>query len=164
MKAQVIELNDTQAAPYESGSMLLSPLNIDFKMAQFTAVHQLTHAASYSPRPWIQEGVAHFAQAVYRERESGREAALDFLACIGRRSPKQKKRWLTRDRTRARLLRSANSLDANSLTNTSIEEFYRSKAMYVWWMLRDMVGDDAIKQTWPPIVPTMTPRRPTCSI
>ena len=33
------------------------------------------------------------------------------------------------------------------MINTSIEEFYRSKAMYVWWMLRDMVADDAIKQT-----------------
>ena len=35
-----------------------------------------------------------------------------------------------------------------SLINTSIEEFYRSKAMYVWWMLRDMVGDAALKKRW----------------
>ncbi len=33
-----------------------------------------------------------------------------------------------------------------ALINTSIEEFYRSKAMYVWWMLRDMIGDDALKK------------------
>ena len=33
-----------------------------------------------------------------------------------------------------------------SLINTSIEEFYRSKAAYVWWMLRDMIGDEALKQ------------------
>ena len=28
-----------------------------------------------------------------------------------------------------------------SLVNTTSEELYRSKAMYVWWMLRDMVGE-----------------------
>ncbi len=26
------------------------------------------------------------------------------------------------------------------------EELYRSKAMYVWWMLRDMIGDSALKK------------------
>jgi aminopeptidase N len=30
--------------------------------------------------------------------------------------------------------------------NTTSEELYRSKAMYVWWMLRDMVGDAALKK------------------
>ncbi len=34
----------------------------------------------------------------------------------------------------------------NSLVNTSREELYRSKAMCVWWMLRDMVGDQALKK------------------
>jgi aminopeptidase N len=37
--------------------------------------------------------------------------------------------------------------DANrSLVNTTSEELYRSKAMYVWWMLRDMVGEAALKK------------------
>ena len=35
---------------------------------------------------------------------------------------------------------------SESLINTSTEEFYRSKAMYVWWMLRDMIGDAALKK------------------
>ena len=29
---------------------------------------------------------------------------------------------------------------------TTSEELYRSKAMCVWWMLRDMVGDAALKK------------------
>ena len=33
-----------------------------------------------------------------------------------------------------------------SLVNTTSEELYRSKAMCVWWMLRDMVGDAALKK------------------
>jgi aminopeptidase N len=30
--------------------------------------------------------------------------------------------------------------------STFDEAYYRSKAAYVWWMLRDMVGDEALKQ------------------
>ena len=33
-----------------------------------------------------------------------------------------------------------------SLVNTTSEELYRSKAMCVWWMLRDMVGEAALKK------------------
>jgi aminopeptidase N len=33
-----------------------------------------------------------------------------------------------------------------SLVNTADEELYRSKAMFVWWMLRDMVGDEALRK------------------
>ena len=33
-----------------------------------------------------------------------------------------------------------------SLVNTTNEELYRSKAMCVWWMLRDMVGDSASQE------------------
>jgi aminopeptidase N len=30
--------------------------------------------------------------------------------------------------------------------NTTSEELYRSKAMYIWWMLRDMIGESALKK------------------
>jgi aminopeptidase N len=33
-----------------------------------------------------------------------------------------------------------------SLLTTTDEELYRSKAMFVWWMLRDMVGESVLKQ------------------
>jgi aminopeptidase N len=35
---------------------------------------------------------------------------------------------------------------ANRWPSTFDETYYRSKAAYVWWMLRDMIGDDALKQ------------------
>src|SRR5260370_33066491 len=34
----------------------------------------------------------------------------------------------------------------HSLINTASEELYRGKAMCVWWMLRDMVGEPALKK------------------
>jgi hypothetical protein len=138
VRAQVVELSDPEAAPYESGSMLLTPLDIDSRLAQLTAVHELTHIAFFSPRPWIYEGLAHFAQALYQERGDGRQAALDFM---GRHLP------ALADAEKASAVDHNQNIGASeSLVNTSIEEFYRSKAMYVWWMLRDMIGDDALKK------------------
>ena len=138
VRAEVVELSDPEAAPYESGSMLLTPLNGDSKLAQLTAVHQLTHTAFFSPRPWIYEGLAHFAQAVYRERESGRQSALDFMG-LHRAALAQAEKALAGDQ-------GPKAGAGESLISTSIEDLYRSKALYVWWMLRDMVGEAALKK------------------
>ena len=56
----------------------------DTKLAGTNLVHELVHSALPSPRPWVYEGLAHFAEAVYREQQGGREAALDLLELIGR--------------------------------------------------------------------------------
>jgi hypothetical protein len=140
-KAQTADLPDPNAAPFESGSFLLTPLTgADSKRAGLAAAHQLTHAAFFSLRPWINEGLAHFAQALYLEHQSGRQSALNYIglhrsALSAAESEKQKQ---------AAPLRSEDEVN-RSLVNTSDEELYRSKAMCVWWMLRDMLGDAALK-------------------
>jgi len=141
-KAQTADLADPNAPPFESGSLLLTPLtSTDPKLAGLTAAHQLTHAAVFSPRPWIYEGLAHFAQAIYLEHLSGRQAAVDYMGL--HRSAlsvveKEKENLTTASRSEDETQR--------SLVNTVDEELYRSKAMCVWWMLRDMVGDPALKK------------------
>jgi hypothetical protein len=137
-RAEVVELSDPEAAPYESGSMLLTPLNGDSKLARLTAVHQLTHMSFSSPRPWIYEGLAHFAQAVYLEQESGRQATFDFMG-LHRTALAEAEKSLEQERGR-------NTGAGEPLVSTNIEDLYRSKAMYVWWMLRDMIGDVALKK------------------
>lgn len=137
-KAQTVDLQDPDAAPFESGSLLLTPLaSIDAQSSGLAATHQLTHAAFISFRPWIEEGLAHFTQALYVERGKGLQAVLDYMAAH-----------------RAALVQIENSTAVTegadqtkqSLVNTTNEELYRSKAMSVWWMLRDMVGDAALKK------------------
>ena len=72
-KAKTADLPDPKAAAFESGALLLTPLaSDDSKLAGLAAAHQLTHASFLSFRPWIEEGLAHFAQALYLEREKGR--------------------------------------------------------------------------------------------
>jgi len=133
----VADLADPHAAPFESGTLLLVSLaGEDTTLAGINLVHELVHSAFASPRPWVVEGLAHFAEAVYREQQGGRQAALDLLGLH-----------------RAAFLDSEKDVvaapDKNSgepLITTFDETYYRSKAAYVWWMLRDMVGADALKQ------------------
>ncbi|HEX4427562.1 MAG TPA: hypothetical protein VH079_19330, partial [Terriglobales bacterium] len=136
-KIDVVELPDPNAAPFESGTLLLTPLgSSDSRLYRLNAVHQLTHAAFPSQREWIYEGLAHFAQALDREQQGGRQAALDFMA-PHRASIADVEKTLAANRKN----------DTNdALINTSNEEFYRSKAMFVWWMLRDMLGEQPLKK------------------
>lgn len=143
--ATTAELSDPHAAPFESGALLLTPFgSADSQLAGLAAAHQMAHAAFSSARPWINEGLAHFAQALYVEQQKGRQSAIEYLASH-----------------RASLVQNQNSaLDRNqnpspprsedevnrSLVSTSGEELYPGKAMSVWWMLRDMIGDAALKK------------------
>jgi hypothetical protein len=137
-KARTADLADADSAPFESGSFLLTPLaEGDSKMAGLAAAHQLTHAAFSSFRPWIEEGLAHFAQALYVESEKGRPAALEYMG-LHRSALNNIEQPTTAPRSEDATNR--------SLVNTTNEELYRSKAMCVWWMLRDMVGDSALKK------------------
>src|SRR5271156_4497416 len=141
-KAETADLVDPTASAFESGSLLLTPLaNADAKLMGLIAAHQLTHAAFSSPRPWINEGLAHFAQALYLEHQSGRQAALDYLAV-------HRAAFLAAENEQAKQATPPRSEDEvnRSLVNTANEELYRSKAMCVWWMLRDMIGDAALKK------------------
>jgi hypothetical protein len=141
-KAQTVDLADSEAAPFESGSLLLTALNsTDAKLAGLAAAHQLTHAAFSSSRPWINEGLAHFAQALYLENQKGRQAALDYMGL-------HRSAFAGTDVTNQQPSMPPRSEDesSRSLVKTYDEELYRSKAMCVWWMLRDMVGDPALKR------------------
>jgi hypothetical protein len=138
-KAETVELPDPQAAAFESGPLLLTPLSsTNATLYELSAVHQFTHAAFFSLRPWIYEGLAHFAQALEREQQYGRQSALEYM---------DRQRPAIADVEKALAAAHVQNESADeSLINTSIEEFYRSKAMYVWWMLRDMIGDAPLKK------------------
>jgi hypothetical protein len=130
-KIQVIQHPDQNAAPFESGTLLLTPFQTDPKAIDLQMVHTLTHAAIGSFRPWINEGLAHYAQARMREVQDGRFGALTFLeqrrAALAVAEPENE-----------------GSDASRSLINSSDEVSYRTKAMFVWWMLHEMIGDDPL--------------------
>jgi hypothetical protein len=152
---QIVELADAGATPYESGPILFTPLRtVDRATLETVMTHQLTHATFDSPRPWIYEGLAHFAEALQREAQGGRGVALAHMA---QHLPTL---VAAEKETRGRLpptaapspSATASSAPAEArtkgqpLVTTTDEVFYRSKAMYVWWMLRDTIGDTALQR------------------
>jgi len=127
----IIQHPDPNAAPFESGSLLLTPFTDNDKAIQWQIAHTLAHAAVPSSRAWIAEGLAHYAQLREREVQDGHKAALAFL--LDRRTT------LALDEPEN--MKSSPDSAARSLINTGDEVLYRTKAMYVWWMLHDMLGD-----------------------
>jgi len=132
----IADFADPHSAPFESGTLLLASMAAeDSKLAGINLVHELVHSAVWSPRPWVYEGLAHFAEAMYREQQGGREAALDLLGI-------HRATFLEAEKDVAS---SPAKNGGQPLSTTFDEIYYRSKAANVWWMLRDMVGDDALQ-------------------
>ena len=76
----IADLADPNSAPFESGALLMASMAAeDSKLAGINLVHELVHSALPSSRPWVYEGLAHFAEAMYRQEQGGRQAALDLL-------------------------------------------------------------------------------------
>jgi hypothetical protein len=143
----IADLADPNSAPFESGTLLLASMVAeDSKLAGINLVHELVHSALPSSRPWVYEGLAHFAEAMYRQQQGGREAALDLLG-------QHRAAFLDSEKEVAAALQKnagqkvvEQKTVGQPLATTFDESYYRSKAAYVWWMLRDIVGDDALKQ------------------
>jgi hypothetical protein len=143
-RMEVVELNSAQAAPFESGGVFFTPLvSEDAKPLQLQMVHELAHASLASDRPWIYEGVAHFLQAVEREQQDGRDAALEYMN--GQLPPLIEAERAV-DEAAANGQPAPAEAESQSLINATDEVFYHTKAMYVWWMLRDMSGDQALRR------------------
>ncbi|MGZ4816882.1 MAG: hypothetical protein ACXVZV_15820 [Terriglobales bacterium] len=137
-KVQVVELPEPSDAPFDAGAMSFTPLDTrDKKQVELAMAHQMAHTAFHSPRPWISEGLAHFAQFLVRERQDGRRAAYEYLntnlAVL-----------IAAEKQNTDNAKSSGDA-AQSLVSTTDDIYYRVKAMYVWSMLRDIVGDNALQ-------------------
>ncbi len=129
---QVLQLPNSGAASFVSERLLLTPLNASIPTeTKLDLVYALTRQTTDSPRVWIYDGLAHYAQLLYLESEGGRQAVLAYLA------------------TRMPLLASlqkdsdpqAQSEASGSLINSGDDAKSQIKAMWVWWMLHDMCGE-----------------------
>ena len=134
----IVELPDRNMHPFEAGDVFFTPLGSgDEKDIQVVMAHQLAHASFQSPRLWMDEGLAHFAQALEREQQDGRKAALTYMD--ERLVPLQQA-----EKQFVSIKQSDSAPQGQPLVSATDEVFFRTKAMFVWWMLRDIAGDDAL--------------------
>ncbi|HKF47743.1 MAG TPA: hypothetical protein VKB38_10335 [Terracidiphilus sp.] len=128
----VLDLPDPQDAPFETGALLVTTIR-DASPDQLGDVmaHALTHAWMQSPRAWLSEGVAHFMGTLWIEKQSGREKAISALEA---------------GRPALTLIEPASPgvSPGQPLAQASSPAYYRTKAGYVLWMLRDLVGDPTL--------------------
>jgi hypothetical protein len=133
-KAEVVDLPDSQAALYESGNMLFLPLDSGDTELLLSAARQITLMFFPSPHAWIREGLAGYAQVRLIEEKEGRKAAIRYLEShrsVLVESPKPAD--------------SSETAETGPLLNHAEGVPARTKAMYVWLMLRQMIGDGALQ-------------------
>ncbi len=132
----VLDLPDAEDAPFETGAMLAAPIHgattdeLDAMLA-----HGLTHAwlqtETHAPPAWIDEGVAHFMSTLWLEKRAGRTKALESLEA-------------NRQTLAVAEPASPGESAGQPLAQATAPIYYRTKAAYVFWMLRDLAGDDAL--------------------
>jgi len=100
-----------------------------------SALQQLTHVNFPSPRIWIYDGLARYAQLCFLQERGERPAVLDYLQS-------HRESLLTSEK---QIKTGSNNQPAeHSLINSSDEFYVQAKAMNVWWMLRDIVGETVL--------------------
>jgi hypothetical protein len=156
----LLDLPDPDDAPFETGALLAVPLREPGPRVKPGALngvltHALTHAwitlpglpnsptspatpnsplTPNSPQPppaWLNEGVAQFISTLWEEKQRGRDSAL---------------RMLEADRAALALAEPASpgQSPGQPLAQAISPVYYRTKAAYVLWMLRDLAGDPAL--------------------
>ena len=152
----LLDLPDAADAPFESGALLATSLHDGApEQLEDAMAHALTHAWMQSPRAWLSEGVAHFMGTLWIEKQHGRDKALASLA-VGR------------DALSIAEPPSPGEGSGQPLGLATAPVYYRTKAAYVFWMLRDIVGDatlsaalrayDPLQDTGPQTPPSLFER------
>ena len=140
----MIELTDPNANPYQNGAVLFTPLRQSESATLGLLLMPAQVAARFpTPRRWIEDGLQRFLQAVSVERRSGRKGALQFLGEY--LAPLGKAEETANPETGAGAKTSDAHPGNDTLLNTSDEILLRGKGSFVFWMLRDMVGDESLQ-------------------
>jgi len=142
--ARVIELTDPNANPYQDGTVLFTPLRQSPTATLQLLLLPVQVATRFSsPHRWIENGLQRFLQAISVERRSGRKGALQYLNEYLAPLVKAEE---TVQPVRAEAKPGSDTSSDNTLLNTSDEIYLRGKGSFVFWMLRDMLGDEALQR------------------
>jgi Peptidase family M1 domain len=134
----ILTVLDHDGQPFEDDALLVAPMRaLAPDVLAPPLVHSLSHAWFGSSHVWLDEGVAEFMSMLWIEQAQGREIA------VGRLQDEAKTLALAEPA----VAKSASAADeGQSLIRASDEVYYRTKAAAVLWMLRSLVGDDALKR------------------
>ncbi len=128
----IVDLPENGDAPYEDGSVLFTGVqSAEPQTLAGPLLHLLANSYFRSPYPWLQEGAANFMATLWMEQQQGRDAAIrqlnDAHAALSLAEPAPQSPGA-----------------GETLLAARDPIYYRTKATYIFWMLRDAAGDDAL--------------------
>jgi hypothetical protein len=130
----IVDLPERGDAPFEDGDVLFADVrgSEPAKLAD-VLIHSLTHLYFRSTYEWLQEGVPSFMGSLWQEENRGRDMAIQQLdnarGALSLAEPSE-----------------AATLDRQALLMARDPVYYRTKATYVFWMLRDLAGDEELSR------------------
>ena len=132
----LLDLPDPRDAPFETGAMLATAIRkATAEELEGVLAHALAraflHTSTQSPPAWLDEGVAHFMGTLWVENRRGRSQALAALEA-------------SRPALALAEPESPGESAGQPLAAAISPVYYRTKAAYVLWMLRDVAGDPAL--------------------
>ena len=132
-KMIVVQLPDKEVLPYDDGSRFyFTPMvRLEAPALELVMAHQLVHTIVESRRPWIEEGVAYLGQLLAREKQAGRDQALLYLHQFNAPLADLEKAALEAGKPQP-------------LVTSNDQLLYRAKSAFVWFMLRDLAGEDQL--------------------
>jgi hypothetical protein len=132
-----LDIIDQNGQPFEDDALLVTTMRAsEPSVLTPSLLHSLTHAWFRSSHVWLDEGVPQFVSLLWVAESQGREAALAQL--------QEQVNTLSLAEPAISQAADAGAV-GQSLIEARDEVYYRTKAAAVLWMLRDIVGDDALK-------------------
>lgn len=128
----VLDLPDPDDSPWESGPLLAIPVReSEPEQIEPLLAHAMTHAWMAPSPYWLNEGAANFMGTVWDDQQHRRSHALatleDGRGALALAEPS-----------------SPGEAQGQPLPKASSPVYYRTKAAWVLWMLRDMLGDEPV--------------------
>jgi hypothetical protein len=150
--AIVVELTNPNANPFQDGPLLFTPMRQSESATLGLLIMPAQVASRFSTsRAWVENGVQRFLQAMVVEKRSGRKDALKFL---NEYLPPLVEAEESADRPQTAESTPSPNSASNSLLNTSDQILLRGKGSFVFWMLRDMLGDSVLQKALASYRPT----------
>ncbi|MFC6645395.1 hypothetical protein ACFQBQ_07310 [Granulicella cerasi] len=137
---QPLVLMEQHAQPFEDGPLLLAPADsFATSGSEPMLAYSLTRAWVNTGDAWIDEGLPQFFALLETERDHGRDTALNELNNLLKPLPLGEPSFASAEEMQK-------GAPGQPLVAATEEVFYRRKAAAVWWMLRDLAGEDALRK------------------
>jgi len=129
---RAVDLPNAEDAPWESGPLLAIPVRgSPADQIEPVLAHSMTHAWMAASPYWLNEGAANFMGTVWDDQQHHREHALGTLE-VGRGALALAEP------------ESPGEAQGQPLARATSPVYYRTKAAWVLWMVREIVGDEAL--------------------